>query len=210
MVILVDGLHRVGLFLDERAGEGPCAIGVCAGKRFPQFEARAGDRFRVYVAHPPGNIRSAMQIPHESLETVVQNARALRRPPDDVRLALAVIGAAEEGIKPADVVHVQVRKEEMVNPLNLGKRQPRQHPVAAVKQQPVHRLPGIDMQQQRVIAPRRAEDLMLDAHGGIVPQSGRRACPCRRRSFRREMMASCFVSTGDDSLTRPAIMLFNK
>ena len=71
---------------------------------------------------------------------------------------------AEEGVEAGDVVDVQVREEQGVDGPDLGGREAAEAALAAVEEEPVGRLPGGDAGQQRVVAARLAEDLVLDAH----------------------------------------------
>lgn len=61
----------------------------------------------------------AQQVPEEALETMVQDGRGLRWSPNVVFLGGPIEGAAEESVKPANVVHVQMREEQVVNGLDL-------------------------------------------------------------------------------------------
>jgi hypothetical protein len=59
--------------------------------------------------------------------------RTVSRSPDLVRLCVAVECPAEEGIEAADMVHMEVREEEVIDREDFSNRQLRKTPLAAIE-----------------------------------------------------------------------------
>ena len=87
-------------------------------------------------------------------------------------------------VEAGDVVDVQVGEEQGVDGPDLGGRERGEAALAAVEQQPVRRLAGPDAGQQRVVAARLAEDLVLDAHATSTPSGRMRDQPPTSRQRR--------------------------
>src|SRR5262249_57728878 len=90
------------------------------------------------------------EIPEEAPEAVVQDVAGARRPPSVVGSG-PVESAAEEGVEAADVVHVQVREEQVVDQLDLPEGELPQAAVAAVEQEAAHGLAAVDGHQQGAV-----------------------------------------------------------
>jgi hypothetical protein len=117
------------------------------------------------VGDDPGRRHLLVQVPEEPLKAVLHDARGLRRSPDPIRLRVTIEGAAEEGVKSSHMVHVKVGKEEMIDRLNVSKRQFREAPVAAIEEQPFDGLATVDLHEQSVIPAGPAKDTKQDTHG---------------------------------------------
>jgi hypothetical protein len=76
----------------------------------------------VQVVHPPGRLLFADQVPDETPEAVLNDLRGPGRPPEVVLIRGAVESTTEEGVKAADVVHVQVRETQVVDLLHRTER----------------------------------------------------------------------------------------
>ena len=119
--------------------------------------------------HSPGRLLFADQVPEEALEAVLKNRPGLRRPPDVVLLGGAVERAAEERVEAADVVHVQVREEQVVDGLHLAEGQLPQAAVAAIEQELAYRLTAVHGDQQGVVPTGVAQHLIRQTHRTIPP-----------------------------------------
>jgi len=66
------------------------------------------------------------------------------------------------------VVYVEVRETQVIDLAQLGRAQLVRAAIAAVEQEPRLRLAGINLNEQRVVAPRLAENLEGKGHGAFV------------------------------------------
>jgi hypothetical protein len=111
------------------------------------------------VVNVPRTRLPAYEVPPETLTAVVHDAGGFGRSPDVVRLVGPVKGAAKERVESADVIHVEVRKEQVVDLLDLAERKLLEAAVPAVEQQAIHRLSAIDSDEQGVVAAGVTENL---------------------------------------------------
>src|SRR5262249_27743814 len=104
------------------------------------------------------------QVPHVSLETVLHDRAGARRAPDAIGLGRAIVGAAKKRVEPADMVHVQMREEQIVDTLNFAEGELVQAAVAAVKEQAADGLAGVDCHEQGIVAAGLAKHAKSQAH----------------------------------------------
>src|SRR5512135_3789556 len=99
----------------------------------------------------------------------MDDPRGAGRPVDQHRPAQAAEVEAEEGIEAGDVVEVEMREEEGVNHPDLGGRERIEAARAAVEEEAPDGPPCGDADEQRIIAARIAEHLILDTHDRCSP-----------------------------------------
>ncbi len=62
------------------------------------------------------------------------------------------------------MVHVQVRKEEVIDRLNVAEGNVCEAPIAAIEEQSIDGLATVDLHQQSVILASRPQDTKRDTH----------------------------------------------
>jgi hypothetical protein len=112
----------------------------------------------------PVDFHVFLEIPGESAKAGMQHFCCLGRPPDHVRPRRPEIGGTKEGVEPADVIDVEVRKEKMVNSLDLGEPEGVDTSLAAIEEESMDALARGEANEQRVIAARKPEYVILNAH----------------------------------------------
>ncbi len=125
----------------------------------PGFHLRLAD-----VRHAPGGPEVLVEVPQVAAETVVEDFSGSRWTPDPVLRSLAGEVQAEEPVEARHVVHVEVRKEDMVDRLHLRRREHGQTAFAAVEKQPAHGVTAVDLHMERIVPPGRTEHPETDRH----------------------------------------------
>jgi len=101
----------------------------------------------------------------------MHDARSFRRTPDAIRFRIAIVVAAKEPIEASDVIHVEVREAQVIDPHDLRDRKLRETALATVEQQAFDSLPAVDAHQKSVVSTGWAEDLKCDAHSfSLLPR----------------------------------------
>ena len=138
---------------------GPLTLVVPLAECFAQFEPGRPDMAGVQVVHPPGGIHGTMQIPGVSLKTVLQDPCGFRWAPNLVGPGDTVKIGAEKSVETRHMVHVQMRKKQVVDGLEVSEGKGGKATLTAIKQQPGHLLPGIHLGKNSVVSTRGSQNL---------------------------------------------------
>src|SRR5690349_18448359 len=108
---------------DERPRPRTHALRMRRGERLIRVEPRRLYAIWRDVTHTPTARLALIQVPEKAAKAVVQDANGLRWTPHLDRLRRTVVARAEEGVEAADVVHVQVREEQVIDRTHLARLQ---------------------------------------------------------------------------------------
>ena len=133
-------------------------------ERLSQLKPGRGDLVLMHVRDEPRGRHLFVQVPEDTLKPMLKDPRTLGGPQNPVRFCVTVESASEETIKPRHVVHVQVRKQQVINPEDIGQRYFGETTLAAVEQQPLESLAAVDLNQESVIFAGCSQNTESDAH----------------------------------------------
>ena len=119
-VIQGESLDVITWALKEQVGNGLEWLGMGLGKGFRQFVTGGGDALGADVVAEPGGTPVADEIPDEAAKAMAFDLNGAGRSPDVVQAVGAVVVPAEECVEPCDMIHVEVRKQQVIDLAGFG------------------------------------------------------------------------------------------
>src|SRR5579885_1436599 len=161
-MVHLERLNAVVRHLDDGCAQWTRRERMRLGKRLIRQKARDLHPIWVDVVDIPGALQVVMQVPEKALKTVLPDLARARRSPDEGWSGRAVIVPPKQRVEPADMVHMKVGEQDVIDSLHFGNGQRIQTMFAAVKQQPRDFLAACHLDKHRVIVAWVAEDRGAD------------------------------------------------
>ena len=117
--------------------------------------------------HLPTSVHVGIQVPDVAAHSVLHDSGRFGRTPNLIGRALKV--GPKVRVEPGDVIHVQMRKAQVIDLHDFTELELRNATIAAIEQKPVRGLTGVDANQQRVVIAGFAQNFKLESHASSVP-----------------------------------------
>jgi len=169
-MIEVNRLHGERRLIQEDPTERERSVRMRQEEAVAEVGIYSLDALLVNGMDVPVNLHAFLQIPCETPEARKHDLGCLGRPPDDIGLGGPGVGGPEECIEPADVIDVEMGKQEMIDTLDLGAPQGVDTTLAAVEEETMYGLPRMQPDEERIVAAGQSQHVRFNAHGKSRPR----------------------------------------